>query len=127
MVLLKQQAKTSTKKPSVGARSPGRPPPPKKKQKTSEPPASHVDGDAREVSAARSLIATSSSAGPIEDTIWHRAVVPAPTSPDELDCSASRDNGLPAVDPAAAPSVAVDPHTATVDHAPGKLFSARSR
>ena len=122
MVLLKQQAKTSTKKPSVGARSPGRPPP-----KTYEPPASHVDGDAREVSTARSLIATSSSAGPIEDTIWHRAVAPAPTSPDELDCSASRDNGLPAVEPAAAPSVAVDPHTATVDHAPGKLFSARSR
>ena len=64
----------------------------------------------------------SSSKGTIVDTMWDGAVAPAPTSPDELNCSASQDNGLPVVEPAAAPRIAVNPHTATVDHALGKFL-----
>ena len=59
--LLKHQGKTSAKKPSMAAQKSGRPPP-----KTTEPLASHIDSDAREMAASRSLKAMSSSTGTIE-------------------------------------------------------------
>ena len=107
------------KKPSMAAQKSGRPPP-----KTTEPLASHIDSDAREMAASRSLKAMFSFTGTIEAllSLWV-----APTLPNDLNCSASRGNGLPALEPAAAPRIAVDLHTATVDHASSKLCSARSR
>ena len=101
----------------MAARTPDGPPP-----KTSEPLAPHADCDAREMAAASALMAMSNSTGTTEDNIWDGAVAPAPIPLDGLNCSAARDNGLPAVDPVAAPRIAVDPYDAAVDHATSKLY-----
>ena len=63
----------------------------------------------------------------VTTTVSVSGVAPAPTPPVGLNSSAVRGDVPPASEPAVAPRIAADQHTASPDHAPGKLFSPRIR